>query len=94
MIDLTDSGVRDMVRKVFTLRPAAEWHDDHGPVLWFHLPVQEPPYVGSGPGAGEQNRHGNPTTCARLIEEGWLTHFSPLPDPRYMNTTDGTEVHD
>lgn len=28
-------------------RPFAEWHEDHGDVLWWKLPVQEPPYLGS-----------------------------------------------
>src|SRR5690349_2602221 len=23
------------------------WHDDDGSVLWWHFPIQEPPYVGS-----------------------------------------------
>lgn len=27
--------------------PASEWHDDDGDVLWYRLPVAEPPYVGS-----------------------------------------------
>ena len=27
--------------------PANEWHDDDGDVLWYRLPVAEPPYVGS-----------------------------------------------
>jgi hypothetical protein len=25
----------------------ADWHEDYGSVLWWRLPVQEPPYVGS-----------------------------------------------
>ena len=78
--------------KFSTLRPAAEWHEDFGPVLWWHLPIEEPPYVGSGPGAGERNADGTPTTCARLLEEGFLTHWSPLPDCKYLKTSDGTEV--
>ena len=28
-------------------RPLADWHDDLGCVLWWILPVEEPPYVGS-----------------------------------------------
>lgn len=34
---------RDAVR----LRPIAEWHEDFGPVLWWRLPIDEPPYVGT-----------------------------------------------
>lgn len=61
------------------LRPAAEWHDDIGTVLWWHLPIQEPPYVGCGEGADERDRFGKPTPCARALSAGWLTHWSPLP---------------
>lgn len=28
-------------------RPFAEWHEDHGNVLWWRLPVSEPPYCGT-----------------------------------------------
>lgn len=28
------------------LRPYSEWHEDHGDVLWWRFPVEEPPYVG------------------------------------------------
>ena len=78
----------------YILRPASEWHDDYGAVLWWHLPVCEPPEVGYGPGAGECNAGGTPTICARQIEEGWLTHWSFLPDPKRITATDGTEVGD
>lgn len=30
-----------------TLRPASEYHEDMGDVLWWKLPITEPPYVGS-----------------------------------------------
>lgn len=69
-----------LIDKLHTLRPADEWHEDHGPVLWWHIPIEEPPYVGYGPGAGERNADGTLTTCARLIERGFLTHWSPIPD--------------
>ncbi len=29
------------------LRPASEWHEDIGDVLWYPVPVEEPPYCGS-----------------------------------------------
>ena len=77
----------------FLLHTLDEWHDDIGTVIWWHLLVCEPPYIGSGPGAGERNCDGTPTTCARLIEEGWLTHWSCLPDSKFMKATDGAEVH-
>jgi hypothetical protein len=28
-------------------RPRREWHEDFGPVLWWRLPVEEPPYAGT-----------------------------------------------
>lgn len=77
---------------LLVLRPASEWQDDIGTAIWWHLPVCEPPYIGSGPGAGERRKDGTPTACARLIESGWLTHFSLLPDARLMTATDGAEV--
>lgn len=65
-----------------------------GCVIWWHLPVCEPPYVGFGPGAGECHADGTPTTCANGIESGWLTHWSFLSDPRRMTATDGAKVGD
>jgi hypothetical protein len=67
------------LKNLHTLRPLSEYHEDYGCVLWHHYPIQEPPYVGSGPGMGETTRQGKPTTCRRLIESGWLTHWSPIP---------------
>ena len=28
------------------LHPYADWHEDDGPVLWYAVPVEEPPYCG------------------------------------------------
>lgn len=75
-----------------TIRPLDEWHEDHGPVLLWHLPIQEPPYVGSGPGMGTKDRYGDPTEEQVLMDEGWLTHWSPLPICARMKSTDGIEV--
>lgn len=63
-----------------TLRPLSEYHEDHGTVLWWHLPIQEPPYVGSGPGIQE----------CQLITNGWLTHWSPIPQPTIKKLEHGT----
>jgi hypothetical protein len=30
-----------------TLRPHTEWHEDDGDVLWWLMPIVEPPYCGS-----------------------------------------------
>lgn len=34
-------------RKLREARPRAEWHEDDGAVLWWDLPVDEPPYCGT-----------------------------------------------
>jgi hypothetical protein len=87
------NAVLEALATFSVLRPAAEWHEDFGPVLWWHLPIQEPPEVGYGPGADECNADGTPTTCARLLEEGFLTHWSPLPDSVLLKTSDGEALH-
>lgn len=28
-------------------RPFCDWHEDHGNVLWWSIPIVEPPYVGT-----------------------------------------------
>lgn len=38
------NGIADRYRK---LRPIEEWHEDMGNCLWWRLPIDEPPYVGS-----------------------------------------------
>lgn len=30
-----------------TLRKLEEWHEDIGDVVWWKIPIEEPPYVGS-----------------------------------------------
>lgn len=59
-----------------TVYLAEEWHEDEGCVLWYRVPVCEPPYVGS---PDVIHSDGTPTTCSALIEEGYLTHWSRLP---------------
>lgn len=68
-------------KRLATLRPASEYHEDYGTVLWWHLPICEPPYIGAGEGMNDSNADGTPTDCRRLIEEGWLTHWTPIPQP-------------
>lgn len=41
------AALRAAAGELLKLRPASEWHDDVGDVLWWVLPVEEPPYVGS-----------------------------------------------
>ncbi len=35
------------VQRAHIPRPASEWHEDHGAVLWWRFPLSEPPWVGS-----------------------------------------------
>lgn len=51
-----------------TARPLAEWHEDDGPVLWWKLPVDEPPWVGT-PLDDDWPMPGGP----------YYTHWTPLP---------------
>ena len=76
------------VKELTTLRPVSE-HDGEQCVIWWHLPICEPPYIGS---PGTKNADGTPTDCTRLIEEGWLTHWSPLPRSQDLRTSDGAAL--
>lgn len=44
-----------------------EWHEDEGNVIWWKLPINEPPYVG--------------TPLDSDFKEGYYTHFTRLIDP-------------
>lgn len=48
-------------------KPIEEWHEDHGDVIWWKLPIEEPPYVG--------------TPLDSDFEEGYYTHFTRLIEP-------------
>lgn len=48
---------------LITPRPANEYHEDFGPVLWWKFPVNEPPYVG------------NDSDCDW---PGYHTHWTPI----------------
>lgn len=50
--------------ELHTLRPRSEAHEDDGCVLWWTVPVREPPYVG--------------TEIDDIFPE-YATHWSPLP---------------
>ena len=66
--------------RLTALRPRDAWNEDDGHVLWYHLPLQEPPYVGMDDEAfNARNADGTPTDFHRLLASGWLTHWSPLP---------------
>ena len=51
-----------------TLHPIEDWHEDDGPVLWWALPVEEPPYCGTP----------NDTDFAADNGEGYFTHFTHI----------------
>lgn len=63
----------DVVERLHTPRPADEYHEDMGDVLWHHIPICEPPYVGSQLDEDWDAR------------AGWYTHFTPLPDCNEIN---------
>lgn len=53
------------------LHEEATYHEDYGTVLWWHIPVCEPPVV-SRPGTlGDDGEE--------IIQKGWHTHFSHIP---------------
>jgi hypothetical protein len=68
--------------KLFTLRPREEYHEDLGTVIWWRLPINDPPVVDREPDDWDNGYGEGPT------------HFSPLPDPRFMTAADGAKIHD
>lgn len=94
-VDGIAAAVAERWEKVYvfnTLRPLAEYHEDHGSVIWWHLPISEPPVIGGGPGDGAETRDGEPTSCQELHDRGWLTHWSPLPRSEDMRTSDDAKL--
>lgn len=53
-------------------RPAEDYHEDYGDVLWWHFPIEEPPEVGT---PDTYDRYGRP-----VITE-YHTHWTPIPIP-------------
>jgi hypothetical protein len=47
--------------------PLAQWHEDHGPQLWWKFPVSKPPYCG---------------TPLNRDWPGYHTHFTRIPVPK------------
>lgn len=45
--DIFKAGFNAAMATMTTARPAADWHDDDGPVLWWRFPIEEPPYCGT-----------------------------------------------
>lgn len=55
-------------------RPFCDWHEDHGDVLWWRIPISEPPHVGT------------PLDTAWPRWRGWSDDrefwWTPLPDAK------------
>jgi hypothetical protein len=56
------------------IRPGSEWGDDDGCVLWFDLPIEEPPYCGE---PGDEYFPWVTTPIEDL-------HWCPLPEAVFM----------
>lgn len=82
---MVDAG--DYLASLHTLRPAVEYHEDYGTVLWWRLPIEEPPYVGSPLNTDWDDM----MICGQSRAE-YYTHWLPLPDCRMLRTSDGAEI--
>lgn len=60
----THPGADSAVAPAPEARAIAEWHDDHGNVLWWAFPINEPPWVGQPDDSDWPGYH---------------THWTPLP---------------
>ena len=72
------------LRELLTLRLLAEWHEDDGEVLWWKLPITEPPYVGSplDEGVLVTIKVADRDYSQGIYVHGWPgyhTHWSPIP---------------
>jgi len=92
--DLSKAALTAALAAMWRLRPAAEWRQDMGDVLWWKLPITEAPYVGSPIDLGvtveahtklmTQVNQSEAPAIARFNVGGWPgyhTHFMPLPVP-------------
>ncbi len=65
-------------------RPLSEWGEDHGAVLWWTFPIEEPPYVGTPLDLPQKYKFTiNDQVMAEYEQGGWPgyhTHWTPLPD--------------
>lgn len=57
---------RDELLRLYTPQPRRLWTEQHGPVLWWRDPVNEPPYCGT-PLDDDFPEH--------------VTHWTPVPEP-------------
>ena len=56
-----------VLRDELVARPLRHYHEDMGTVLWWRLPIHEPPYVGTPNGS-------------QWIDD-YYTHFTPIVVP-------------
>lgn len=74
----------EKLRAVYVARPADEWHEDMGPVLWWTDPIDEPPHVGGQTDLGYPIEvHTNRGVVAKGYVGGgpdYHPFFTPLPD--------------
>lgn len=94
-------------KQVERARPFREWHEDHGDVLWWKLPIMESPYCGSPLDLGR----GMKVTVQIGFEEhempiahtgGWPFSeddepdlwWTPLPSPTFFRTALGNKETD
>jgi hypothetical protein len=47
LIEMRRDGAAEDIAQLCLARRASEWHEDIGNVLWWELPISEPPYVGT-----------------------------------------------
>lgn len=73
-------------------RPFCDWHEDHGDVLWWRIPVTEAPYLGSPLCLGRKEWHEMTESLSLLIDgvgawpferdEERHLWWTPLPDAK------------
>ena len=76
--------------ELYRPRPFSEWLEDHGNVLWWRLPISEPPYVGTPNDLGRTEVHEVTDTLSIRVQgvNAWpfaVEHlrylwWTPLPD--------------
>jgi hypothetical protein len=83
--------VIEALEALTTLRPISEYEEDMGDVLWWKLPITEPPYVGSPNYLGQEVLISLQVNTALKTEgtgyvrvhvggwPGYHTHWSPIP---------------
>lgn len=73
-IDGLVSAGQKVIERILTFRPRDEYGDDDRNVLWWRVPVEEPPFCGT-PNDSDwpEGEDGLP--------EGYYTHWSYLPNP-------------